>query len=209
MRNILYLLIVLFLLTNCKKKGKSDFVLRGTITDTSFGIPLNGAVIKLYETAPGSNQENLIGSTSTNSVGEYSFTFPRNSAISYRVNCIKSNYFPLDKNINFSDLTIESDNIKNYTTTAMSWVKLHFVNVAPSFSSDEIRFQRTVGKSNCESCCPSGETSIFGIVDTSIYCINDGNTSYSYSYTIAGTSIIGDKTAVTTAFDTTEILLNY
>ena len=47
------------------------------------------------------------------------------------------------------------------------------------------------------------------IADTIIYCINDGNTSYTYNYNVVGTSNIGQQTAVTIAFDTTEILLNY
>ena len=209
MKYFLYLLTVVFLLSSCKKKGKSDFVLNGIITDTSFGIPHSGASIKLYETIPGSNSENLLGTTSTNSSGQYSFTFPRNSALSYRVNCVKNNYFDLNEIINFSDLTIENDNVRDYTTTAKSWVNLHFVNEAPSNAIDEVKFHRIAGKSNCDLCCPSGEISIVGIVDTSIYCINDGNTSYTYTYSISGTTVIGDKTAVTTAFDTTEILLTY
>lgn len=206
---LLIVMLVALTFFGCKKKGKADFVLRGVITNSTFGIPLEGATIKLFEKNPSSSQEVLVGTTTTDGSGNYSFTFARNTVQSYRVNGVKNSYFSLDKTINFSDLTIDNDNVRDYNTTAKSWAKLRFVNVAPSATTDEIRFNRTVGKSGCSECCTPNETSIFGIADTIIYCINDGNTSYTYNYNVVGTSNIGQQTAVTIAFDTTEILLNY
>ncbi|MBL1279608.1 MAG: carboxypeptidase regulatory-like domain-containing protein [Fluviicola sp.] len=209
MRIALVLLTIILSFSFCKKKGKADFTVTGKITNATYGIPLSGASIKIYEKSPSSSQEILVGTTTTDSGGNYSFTFPRNKVQSYRVNGVKANYFTFDETINFSDLSIDSDNIRNYSTTAKSWVKLSFVNTLPSAVTDEIRFSRSAGKSNCAECCTSGEISIFGIADTSIYCINDGNTNYTYNYNVVGTSNVGQQSVVTVAFDTTEILLNY
>ncbi len=88
----------------------------------------------------------------------------------------------------------------------MSWVKLRFINQVP-VSTDVLKYTQTQGKTGCTLCCPSGEHVLLGAVDTTIYCINDGNTNYTYSYIVG--SIPGTKSAITTAFDTTEILLTY
>jgi len=46
-------------------------------------------------------------------------------------------------------------------------------------------------------------------LDTTIYCINNGNEVYSVYYWVLNSSNQGLLSAVTTAFDTTEIILNY
>ena len=207
MKRIILFTLLLVVSFSCTK-GKADFILKGTISNTTYGISLDGAAVYLYEYPAGGGASTLLSSTTTNGVGEYSFSFPRNQAESYTLVCEKQNYFSINESINFSDLSIEDDNVRNYATTAKSWAKLRFVNQSP-LPTDVLKYTKTQGKDNCEICCPSGEVSLVGIVDTTIYCANDGNTSYTYTYIVQGTSIFGEKTAVTTAFDTVEILLNY
>lgn len=201
-------IVIISLFFSCKKKGKADFTLKGVITDATFSTPLSNAEVYLYETIAGESTMNLIGQTSTNSAGEYNFTFTRNKAESYYLSTSKTDYFPLEETIYFSDLTIEEDNIRNFTTTALSWVRLRFVNQSPN-TTDILQYNRQKGKINCATCCPSGINYLYGAVDTTIYCVNDGNTIYQYQYTLQGTSFTGIKSVTTTAFDTTELLLSY
>ncbi len=209
MRVILIILSFALLYSSCKKKGKADFTLRGTITDTSLATSLGGATIQLFAIEAGTTQDQLIGTTSTSSDGTYSFIFKRDNVLSYKLKIQKQNYFSINSSINFSDMTIESDNIRNYSTTAKSWVALRFVNVAPANSSDNLRYRRIVGKSDCLECCSPLEQSIIGAVDTTVYCINDGNSTYKVTYSLLGTSLIGDQSVITSPFDTTELLLSY
>jgi len=206
MKYIYFTLILGIALFSCKKKGKADFTLKGTLTDATYSIPMNGASVTLYEKIAGNSSYDIIGSTSTDGNGSYSFTFPRNSAESYKIIISKNLYFEIDQLINFSDLSIENDNIRNYSTTAMSWVKLRFINQSPS-AADILKYTQSEGKQGCTLCCPSGERILQGAVDTTIYCINDGNTTY--AYTFLNGSFPGYKSAITTAFDTTEISLTY
>ena len=207
MLKILSLLLITFSVLSCKK-GKADFTITGTISNTSLSSGLNGATVKLYETPAGSGTLELLSTVTTNSSGTYSFVFPRNQSESYTLTCEKANHFSIEDEINFSDLTIKEDNVYNYNTTAKSWAKLRFVSITPS-GADVLRFSRTSGKSDCPECCTSSETTITNISDTTIYCINDGNTTYSYTYLHVGTSNFGDMSALTVPYDTTEILLNY
>lgn len=206
MKYIYFTFILGIALFSCKKKGKADFTLKGTLTDATYSIPMDGANVQLFEKIAGNSSYDLIGSSSTDGSGSYSFTFPRNSVESYKIIITKDLYFDIDQMINFSDLSIENDNIRNFSTTAKSWAKLRFINQSPS-ALDVLKYTQTEGKQGCDLCCPSGEHTLMGAVDTTIYCINDGNTTYAYSF--LNGSLPGSKSAMTTAFDTTEILLTY
>jgi len=200
------LIVIIIIITSfsCKKKGKATLVLKGVITNASSNIPLDGTTVKLYEQVAGSTNPNLLGTVTTNSFGEYSFSFARNQVESYKLTANHASFFSIESVINFSDLTIENDNVRSFSTYAKSWAWIHFVNQTGVSS---VQFQRTVGKINCIECCPSTQQTINGFTDTSIYCINDGNTSYSFSYIVPGSSTTGNKTVVTVPFDSTEMLL--
>jgi hypothetical protein len=197
----------ILILTACNK-GKSDVTIRGAITDGTFNGPLSSASVSLSEIATGGGVSNLIAQTTLGLDGSYSFTFPRNIVEGYLLVVEKNNYFTINENIPFSDLTIEEDNILNFSTTALSWAKLRFINLSP-LPGDILRYIRNEGKSDCLECCTGGEHFLYGAIDTAIYCANDGNTTYSYQYYDFSTGNQGVRSTTTTAFDTTEILLNY
>jgi len=206
-RYSLFILFIICSICSCKK-GKANFVLRGTLTDLTFSTNLSGATVKLYQVPVASTQEQLLQTLTTGTDGSYSFTFPRDKMEKYVLKISKQGYFDIQKEVYFSGLTIEDDNIRNYATTAKSWVKLRFINTIPS-SSDHLRYIKQEGKVDCQDCCSKEEQNYFGALDTAIYCINDANTNYSYYYWIIGTPSQGLKSAFTTPFDTTEILLEY
>lgn len=206
MKRIIAIITIIVAITSCKK-GAADFTLKGLITDKSFNTPLAGATAKLYEVEAGGGAVNLLGSMSLTD-GNYSFTFKRNKAESYKLIVEKENYFDLNQSINFSDLTIEEDNVRNYGVYAKSWVNLRFINSNPQ-PADMLQYQRSQGKIDCADCCTAESQILEGAIDTNIYCINDGNTVYAYNYWILGTGLFGNKSVTTVPFDTTELLLTY
>lgn len=190
------------------KKGKADFILSGKITDQTFNQNLIGADVKLYQVPVASTSLELIGSGTIGTDGTYSFKFPRDKMEKYVLKISKTGYFDIDKAVYFSELSIDDENVRNLSTTAKSWVKLTFLNSNP-LPSDQLKYIKQLGKEGCEECCSDQEQNYMGALDTSIYCINDGNTMYSYMYWVIGTSNQGVKSITTTAFDTSEIILNY
>jgi hypothetical protein len=72
-----------------------------------------------------------------------------------------------------------------------------------------LQYLKQQGKINCAECCPSDEQNLFGAINDTIICINDGNTYYSYLYSVVGTSNTGIEAVYTSAFDTTTLLLYY
>ncbi|MFO0495604.1 MAG: carboxypeptidase-like regulatory domain-containing protein [Flavobacteriia bacterium] len=202
---LLFSSFILFL--SCKKKN-ADFVIKGLVSDATFSQPLSNATVKLYQIPVGSTEEVLIASSKTDAQGNYTFSFPREKMEKYRLLISKSNYFLIDEIIYFSELSLESDYIENCSTTAMSWAKLTFHNLNPQ-AVDHLQYIKQSGKNGCMECCPTSYQDYYGSLDTSIYCINDGNTDYSYLYWVLGTSDQGSRTVFTTAFDTSEVILNY
>ena len=201
------LVILLLFLSSCKK-GQGEFVLKGNLTDVTFSQTHSGSTAKLYKVPIGTTQQILIGSTVIGTNGEYRFTFPRDKMEKFILKVEKDGYFTILEDIYFSTLTLENDNVRNYSTSAKSWIKIRIKNEAP-VSTDYFQFIKQEGKESCPECCETNQKTFYGAVDTSIYCINDGNTLYSIYYFGTGMSGGTINGVVTTAFDTTELLINY
>lgn len=201
------LFISLLILVSACKKGTAEFKVTGTITDLTFNQPLRNAGIKVIKTAADSGIESHITTVYTDSEGNYSFTVPRDRFVSFNMTVEKEGYFPVDKTVNFNQLTLKGDNIINLSTTGKSWVKIRLLHTASSDTKMEII--RTKGKSACSECCPSGYQQFTGIIDTAFYCINDANTEYQFTYLQHQSTVSGTKSAYTNFMDTVELLLQY
>lgn len=197
----------IFLIGSCKK-GKTDFTLKGTITDASFNTALTGATVKLYATDAGTTSTDQIASTTLDANGNYSFSFPRDKIETYYIKVQKNNYFDIYEDIPFSGLSVENDNVRDFSTTAKAWVRFHVVNNGGS-ASDVLEYAREQGKINCEECCPGGYRYFYGAVDSTFYCVNDGNAVYSGYYWVQGGGQSGPVYVVTPPFDTVDVEISY
>lgn len=204
---ILFLLFSLTLITGCKK-GPGSFTLEGTITDDSFGLPMTGATVELYGIASGSNQYTKIASAVTDVDGKYQFIFERTRTEKFTLKVKKTLYFDQEIDLYYSQLSLQETNIQDVHTAAKSWVEIRIFNSNPS-NFDHLQFIRQQGKSGCPECCGGELTHLYGVQDTSIFCINDGNSLYSIEYAVYGTSNTGVIGVNTVPFDTTLLLLNY
>ncbi len=203
-----YVLLSLILVLFSCKKGTGNFTIKGVITDNSFNKGLDGASASLYQVTSSNSNKVLISSTALGSDGSYSFVFKRDKIEKYILTVSKNNYFDLEETIPFASLSLSEDNIKNYSTTAKAWVRLKFFNNSPAVS-DQLDFTKQQGKSPCSTCAPTSQQTFLGAIDTSLVYVNDGNTTFSYLYSVFGTANQGIKSAVTVPFDTTEIYLLY
>jgi len=202
----IFLVSLLLLFTQCKK-GQASFIITGLVTDETFQTPLHDTHIQLFRIAAGTSEETLVAETKA-SDGSFRFEVKRDKTTVYKIYVSKNNYFSCTKEIPFSTLSIEQENVVNLTTTAKAWVKLKFNNINP-LSSDHIKYIKQEGKMNCDDCCPSTEQHLYGAQNTSIICPNDANTTYSIFYAVLNSTDQGIKSVNTPAFDTTELLITY
>jgi hypothetical protein len=208
MRNRIFILILIASSFFGCKKGAGTFTIKGIITDETFNTGLSGATIELYKVPVASNNEILVESKTLGNDGSYSFTFPREQIEKYILRVNKNLYFPIESLIYYSSLNVKNENIRNYGTAAKAWVEIRLLNNSPN-AGDQLIFTKQQGLDGCAECCPITEQSFYGAIDTTIYCINKGNSTYSILYQVLGTNNTGIKEAVTTPFDTTQIYLAY
>jgi hypothetical protein len=198
----------LFLNSSSCKRGIASFTLSGIITDASFSQGHVGATLKLYKKMITTGEEILMETKVLGSDGKYEFTFEREKVEKYIIRITKPLYFDIEEDIQFSSLTPSTNNIRNYSTKAKSWVELRFVNnnVLPT---DHLRFIKFQGKENCLECCPADQVDLFGSSYYSRICINDALSVYSIYYQVIGTTNQDVIEVVTQPFDTSLIVVNY
>lgn len=208
MERLVTVILLLLLLTSACEKGTGSFVIKGTITDNTFPGGLDGAELKFYKVPIGTSEEILIDVITVPSDGAYEFKVPRDKIERYIVRVFKTNYFPIEKDIYYSELSIEEPKVLNMNTDAMAWVKIHFKNNNPS-NLDHFRYIKQEGLTGCPTCCPSIAQDFYGPLDTTFYCVNKGNTNYSILYWELDTPNNGSKSAFTVPFDTAQIEVLY
>jgi hypothetical protein len=208
-----FLFLITILITSLTigcKKNELVFSIEGTVTDQTFQSGLAGAQITIQEVPPGAtNPSTTVGSATLGSDGKFSFTFTRKIAEGYRITISKPNYFTIDQTIPFSEFSTEKPITKNFETKAQAWVKVRVVNLPPAAQTDEIEYVRLQGKANCPTCFPQGNQILYGFVDSTNYYINDGNSPFELYYFATGSMNQGSKLVNTTAFDTTEIVIDF
>lgn len=199
-------ILVIFTFIACNK-DKGNFKIEGTAFDVSLGQTLSGATVKIYQTPAGTGLKEHLATTTTDALGNYSFSFKREKMEKYTIVISKALYFDKSIDIPFSSMSLEEAEVIDIETTAKSWVKIHLNNLNPQ-SSDVLDYTKQNGKVDCEECCSAGMQSFSGPLDSTFYCINDGNTVYSFLYS---TNSIGSgiKTITTVPFDTVDLELQY
>ena len=196
-----------YVLIGCEK-GTGEFRIKGTVTDNTFNQALGAAQISLYKVPIGTSDELFVKSMMLSSNGNYEFVVPREKMERYVLRLNKDLYFPIEKEVFYSELSIQNDNIFDLNTKAMAWAKIHFKNLNPT-PTDHFRYIKQEGLAACLSCCPSTTQNFYGPLDTTFYCLNNGNTIYSLFYWEMNTPNNGQKSTFTTAFDTTDIEVIY
>ena len=201
-------IIAFVLLVISCEKGAGTFVLKGEITDMTFSQGHSGATIRLFKVPVGTQELISIDSAVLNTNGNYQFSFLREQMEKYVIRVEKEGYFDIQEDIYMSSLTLENDNTRNYQTHAKSWIGIQLQNDNPE-NSDHFRYIKQEGLENCESCCPNTEQNFYGPLDTTIYCINNGNEVYSLLYWVIGTSTSNLVSMNTNAFDTSYVNISY
>jgi hypothetical protein len=206
----LFLLIAILLQVSSSScsRGVATFSLSGTITDATFSQGHSGAVLKLSKVMITTGEEILMETKTLGSDGKYEFKFPREKVEKYIIRVTKPMYFDIEQDVQFSSLSVSSDNVRNYTTKAKSWVELRFVNTSV-LPTDHFRFIKFQGLENCTECCTADQVDLYADAYYSRTCINEALSTYSIYYQVIGTTNQNVVEVVTQPFDTTLLLVNY
>lgn len=205
---IIFYLVFGFLLlfSGCKKK-KLIYVVEGVVTNQTFNQPFASLSLKVEIKKAVNAYYSTLKTITTNSQGYYRFELENDLIEKIRISAEPDLYFSIEQIIPYGDLTTES-NIYKLNGYAKSWARLIFNNLNPN-ASDHLSYIKKDGKVNCAECCTSATQDFYGATNDTVICINNGNTIYSYNYNLVGTPTYGFVSVYTTAFDTSEVVLNY
>jgi hypothetical protein len=190
--------------SGCKKKDIT-YEIQGTIADASFQNNLAGAEVALIVYPNGSTVGSVHSTVITGSDGAYSFSLKREKYAKIEISVTKPNYFSKSTTRLLDDLSLDEANTIGFALYARSWVRIHITGNG----SKTVKYIRQEGISGCSECCPEGERFFYNVTDTSIYCINNGNTLYQVYYNVLTTSQQGALNVTSVPFDTTELLIAY
>lgn len=193
-----------FFIASCKK-GNIEYTIEGTIQDKSFNNTLSGALVKLYVVEVGTSNLVELGSVTTGSDGKYSFKFKREKYESVTIAVSKNQYFEQQSSQSLDNLNVKESNVFNFDFYAKSWARIHILGNG----TNDCRFIKQEGYSGCSECCPTSYQYFVQPTDTSVYCINKGNTLYQVYYNVMQTPTQGPIGVTTVPFDTTELLISY
>lgn len=204
MKKLLAITALIALSLGCKKKDVA-YDITGTVIDgTNGNAALSGVVVQLYS-VPAGGSLTYMSQQTTAADGTYSFHIERERVESYTLVFTKYNFFDHQQSFTYDDASNSSSSAFNATLYSKAWVRLKFVTAD---ANSNLSITRYAGKSGCAECC--GSTFNFsGITDTTIYCINNGNSAYSYYWFRDNSTTHGDTSIITPVGDTATLLLNY
>jgi hypothetical protein len=202
------IVITLVFSSSSCNRGLANFTLSGVISDATFSTGLSGAELKLSKVSITTGEETLMETKILGADGKFEFTFPREKIEKYILKVTKPLYFDIEEEIQFSSLTPSTNNIRNYSTKAKSWVEYRFVNNNP-LPTDHLRITKFAGKENCNECCSSEPIDIYGSSFYAQTCINDALSVYSVYYQLVGTPTQDVLEVITQPFDTIVVQVNY
>jgi 5-hydroxyisourate hydrolase-like protein (transthyretin family) len=200
------------------KKDKDPVLLgmSGTLVDPNTGAALSGVAVKLSsnELVNGvwSNTYNTLDQATTGSDGRFLFEFENRTAVDYRLNFEKTNYFLSEVTVNTEELSTASTYDASYDLYSKAWFEVRVLNVNPFDASDNVIYQQVAGTGNCGFCCDNDQHSYSGVsVDTTKKCSLYGSQWVKYDYFVykdAQQFAFADSVFVTPG-DTTFAVVSY
>jgi len=209
MRTFILLLLLFGLsFSSCKKKDL-EFKLKGNIKSLNNGYNLQGVNVKIYTYGLGNNIEELKGSAQTDASGNYELDIERSKFEKLIIKISKTNYFEEAKTYYFDDLSTENDNHTDHTLSPKSYTRFILKNQIPNSVNDQLKIFKVSGKTDCEECCPNGNTFYTGLVDEIVLCANDGDTYMKFYWWVNGNEQYGVDSVYNTPFETIDFTINY
>ena len=193
------------------KKDQIQYTVIGTVTNTVTNAAVNQVKLTFYQTEVNNNTLNpnfiYIGTTTTNSNGDYSFSFDRKNIDKFKILVEHSEYYVNETIYSAALLSTEDDVDFSYDLESKSWIEVRLKNTFVQ-NGEVLNFYKYNVKEGCEACCVIGNLAVpYTIPDTTYVCNVIGDTYFKYTYgeTIANTSTT--DSVLCTQFDTTRIFI--
>ena len=172
--HISFLFVLLFFLSDCKKKDK-QLIVSGTTYNQQLSLNISGMNVSLYAkkitSGTWNTQYSIISSQTTASDGSFYFKFDNVRASEFKLVFNKSGYFT-DEYIFSPDALIQGVDYNNiYNVHLEAWIKLYFKNYPPTSTADIVSYRFLKGSATCPDGCNDSLKYLYGAnIDTYHIC---------------------------------------
>jgi len=209
---IIYIFLVLIGVVSCNK-DQIQYKVKGTLKNKVTKSRVGQVTLTFYQTEVNGNTLNPnfvnLGTTTSNSNGEYSFEFDRQNIDKFKIAIAHPEFYETETVYSSAVLSTEDENDFSYELESKSWVSIRLKNSFPS-NDELLNFHKYNVKEECEDCCVNGNIAIpYTIPDTTFICPVVGDTYFKYTYgeTMANSSTT--DSVLCNQFDTTVVFIQY
>lgn len=208
----LAILLILMTVLSCKK-DQIQYSVKGTVKNKITNAAVSQVKLTFFQTEVNNNALNpnfvYLGTTTTNSTGEYAFSFDRKTIDKFKILVEHDEYY-VNETIYSSALLSTVDEVDfSYDLESKSWIEVRLKNNFVQ-ANEYLNFHKYNVKEDCEACCVNGNLGVpFTIPDTTFICAVVGDVYFKYTYgeSQANTSIT--DSILCTQFDTTSLYIEY
>jgi len=207
------ILLSLFTISISCKKEPLQYKIIGSIINVNTTNTVANAKLKFYQTVVNGNALNpnfiYIGSTITNSTGEYSFRFDREKSDEFKIEVEHEEFYNQTEMYSFSLLSTQNENNFSFKLESKSWIKVRLLNTFVE-TNEILNFYKHNLKEDCITCCANGNVAIpYTIPDTTFICpvVGDKYFKYTYGEVLANSSTT--DSVLCQQNDTTEVFIQY
>mgnify|MGYP001029140818 FL=1 len=170
----------------CRNDCANTFIIEGTVMEKATGLPCIGFDIEMEEQVLENGVLNgffeTAGTTTTDDAGFFTISFPRKSALEYRLRVIEEGWFGITQDINPDDFSPDIPLHVELESVPSAAISVHIANQAPSAELDKLRFRFTEDFNQYTTCGTDWMVFEGPSIDTLFNCILPGNVWMPYLY---------------------------
>jgi hypothetical protein len=172
-------IIAAFLSGCCRNDCANVYIIEGTVTEQATGLPCVGFEVKMEEQVLENGVLNgffeIAGTATTDEAGFFTISFPRKSALEYRLGIDEEGWFGISKDINPDDFSPDIPLHLDIEAVPKAELSIHIINQMPSADLDKLRFRFIEDFEQYTTCGTDWRVFEGASVDTTFNCILPGN----------------------------------
>jgi len=169
----------------CRTDCANTYIIEGTVVEQATGFPCVGFDVKIEEQVLENGVLNgffeTAGTTTTDDAGFFTISFPRKSALEYRLRVNEEGWFVISQGINPDDFSPDIP-VHIDLEAVPSALSVHITNQTPSAELDKLRFRFTEDFKQYTTCGTEWMVFEGPSTDTLFNCILPGNEWMPYLY---------------------------
>jgi hypothetical protein len=178
--NLIATFIIVALISGCCRNDCANtYIIEGVVIELATGLPCVGFEVVMEEQVLENGVLNgffeTAGTANTDEAGFFTISFPRKSALEYRIGIDEEGWFGISEDINPDDFSPDIPVHIDMEAVPKAELSVNIINQIPSAELDKLRFRFLEDFEHYTTCGTDWRVFEGASVDTTINCILPGN----------------------------------